>query len=96
MNISAKIRIRFLSEAEGGRKSPITAKRFTCPMLVDNEYFDCSLILDGISFDIGQEYDVNVVFLSPDQIKKHIFPGKEVVFWDLREIANGTVLDVYI
>ncbi len=87
--------IHFLPTESGGRKQPTPSGRFGCPFLFEGEYFDCVMFLDDIgSIAPGSTVTLPIWFLSPSLIKPRLNLGSAFDLWELRVIANGTVLEI--
>lgn len=76
---------------EVGRKTPITADRFKCPMIIRDEAFDCCLFLQE-TLGLGQTSEkIRIEFLSPDLVRSLIKPGDLFHLWESRVFAYGIV-----
>ncbi|MCB1025307.1 MAG: hypothetical protein KDB79_13005 [Acidobacteria bacterium] len=86
------IKFRFYEVGEGGRQSPLPLKEFRCPMMIDNELFDCLInIPNGGPVNPGDTILASVEFLSPDLVLPMLHIGKKVQLWERGVIAEGEV-----
>jgi hypothetical protein len=92
MNPDITIELRFKTNAEGGRAGPVVGKHFGCAMFISGEAFDCRLLTEGGTLELGQTYEVPVKFLNADLALPKLMPGKEISLWEGKEIATGKVL----
>ena len=67
MKPDAIINVRFLTTAEGGRNTAVEGQFYACPLFVDNEGFDCRLLLEGRRLELGSAYEVPIKFLYREQ-----------------------------
>lgn len=89
----AKIRVRFLSQTEGGRKSDISDQSYGCPLIVGAKGFDCRFMgttEDG--YRLGHEYEIPIKFLSPELALPLLDVGRKISLWEGRTIAEGTII----
>ncbi len=86
------IQVRFKTPAEGGRSGPIIGAHFGCPMFIAGQAFDCRLLTNGRTLELGKEYELPVKFLNADLALPKLSPGAEVALWEGKEIATGKVL----
>lgn len=63
-------------------------------MLIDGDYWDCRLLLDGRAVELGKWYDFGVTFLSPQSVLPLLSKGKTFKLWHGREVAEGSVVDL--
>ena len=94
MKPDAFINVRFFTTAEGGRNAAVEGQFYACPLFVDNEGFDCRLLLDGRRFELGSTYEVPVKFLYRDLALAKLAVGDEVTLWEGRNVAKGQVVRV--
>lgn len=94
MKPDAIIKVRFKTTAEGGREGNIVIKEipYGCPLLVESEAFDCRLLVDGRTLQLGEAYELPVKFLNPDLALPKLSPGKTVRLWEGKDIAAGEVV----
>ena len=94
MNHDAVIRVRLLTRAEGGRTIPVSGKHFGCPLIIDDEYFDCRLILMDMELQLGLSYDVPVVFLDAATVMPKLKIGKQLSLWEGKIIGHAKIMSV--
>lgn len=87
------INIKFLTAAEGGRTAPII-DIYSCPLFIDNEGFDCRLLLNRQTIELGSYYRLKVKFLCIENILGKLAAGKEVFLWEGKFIARRSIVDV--
>lgn len=94
MKPDALIKVRFKTTAEGGRQGPIVIgeKPYGCPLFVEGEAFDCRLLVNGQTLQLGESYELPVKFLNPDLVVSKLSPGKPVKLWEGKDIATGEVV----
>jgi len=86
---------------EGGRERPISAVRdFSCPVYFQDipelgrHAYDCRLLLRGRGKEIApgeSADDVEIAFLSPDDVLPHIRVGSRFELWESKIIGTATV-----
>jgi hypothetical protein len=88
------IEVRFKTTSEGGRQDPIVTTRhlFGCPVFIDGEAFDCRILLEGKTLELGGTYKLPIKFLFPDLALPKLSVGKSVTLWEGKDIAIGKVL----
>lgn len=96
MKPDAVIKVRFKTTAEGGRQGPIViAQRpYGCPLLIDEEAFECRLLINAQTLYLGETYELPVKFLNSDLVLPKLSPGKAVRLWEGKDIATGEVVRV--
>lgn len=95
MNPDATIRIRLLTTEQGGRLGAIQGPRYGCPVMIDEQGFDCRFVLEEAErLELGCTYDVGVKFLNPDSALRALEVGKTVSFWEGKTIATGEVVSI--
>lgn len=58
--------------AKGGRRGPIKSG-YQCPMLIENEHWDCYVTFSGgLIYPGDTRSGVKIEFLSPDQVAKKL------------------------
>ena len=92
MTSDITIAVRFKTTAEGGRSGPVIGKHFSCPMFISGEAFDCRLLIEGRTLELGETYEVPVKFLNADLALPKLKVGKEIALWEGKEVAAGRVL----
>ena len=91
------VNIRFFTQSEGGRATSVTENSlsyYSAPMLIDNQYFDCRIILDGKGIVLGKHYELPITFLCRDDALQRITLGKEVSLWEGKIIAKAEIIDI--
>lgn len=88
------VQVRFKTPEEGGRTSPVSGGFYGCPFIVDDEWFDCRLLLSDLRIQPGQTYEVPVKFLNWQLVSCKVYDGKVFALWDGKEVATGKVLRV--
>lgn len=88
----AFLEIRFKTQDEGGRKTSVTGDYYACPMFVDGEGFECRLLINGMTLDLGKWYELPVKFMNRDLVLPKLKVGKIVTLWEGRDIGSGRVL----
>jgi hypothetical protein len=91
MQPDAVIEVRFKTPSEQGRQGAIVGQVYGCPLIVDDEAFDCRIYLEGKTLELGKAYEVGVKFLNPQLALPHLSPGKAISLWEGREVATGKV-----
>jgi len=88
------IKIRFKTNAEGGRqaKVEIALIPYGCLLVVDGEAFDCRVLQKERVLELGKTYELPVKFLRPDLVLPKLSPGKQISLWEGKEIATGSVI----
>ena len=94
MKPDAIINVRVLTTAEGGRSTAIEGQFYACPLFVENEGFDCRLLLEGRRLELGTDYEVPVKFLYRELALPKLAAEKEVTLWEGRTVAKGLVVKV--
>ncbi|NKI95496.1 hypothetical protein [Rhizobacter sp. SG703] len=94
MKPDAIINVRFLTTAEGGRNTAVQGQFYACPLVVDNEGFDCRLLLEGRRLELGADYEVPVKFLYRELAHPKLTIGKDVLLWEGRIVAKGQVIKI--
>lgn len=94
MKPDAIIRVRFKEASENGRNSAVEGEFYACPLFIDGEAFDCRLLLSGKRIELGKYYDVPVKFLFRDLVISKLEVGKEVVLWEGKDVAKGTIVSL--
>ena len=78
---------------DGGRSIPTPSHQFRCPLKIEEELFDCALLLQG-SLRPGDEATVPIVFLSPKIVLPLLRVGSRFALWERGEIGVGTVEEI--
>lgn len=96
MNPDIIIKVRFFTASEGGRKTAVQGGPFyACPLFIENEAFDCRIILNGQRLELGLTYEVLAKFLCRELALPKVAVGKEVLLWEGRDIARGHVVKIF-
>ena len=85
------IKVKFRTTLEGGRKTPLTGDFYACPIIIDNKAYDCRLLIEGMTLELGRSYEVPVKFLNKDSIVPKLIIGKHIILWEGKEVADGQV-----
>lgn len=89
----AKIRVRFLPETEGGRRTDISGREYGCPLMVEGQGFDCRFMATTEPvYRLGHEYEIPIKFLSPETALPLLVVGRKMSLWEGRTIAEGTII----
>jgi hypothetical protein len=90
----AFIKVRFKTTAEGGRQGAVVIGNtsYGCPLCVEGEAFDCRLLLNDRTLQLGETYELPVKFLNPDVALRKLSAGKSVTLWEGKDIATGEVV----
>jgi hypothetical protein len=94
MKPDAIIRVRFKKTAENGRSSAVEGAFYACPLFIDGQAFDCRLLLSGRCLELGEYYEVPVKFLHRDFAIPQLAAGKNVVLWEGKDVANGSIVSL--
>jgi hypothetical protein len=94
-------KIKFLSTAEGGRKSPLPLTVFGCPVFFENiaalstHGYDCRLLVaeHGEVIIPGETVDeLGMIFLCPEDVFPNLEVGACFTLWEGKVIAHGRVV----
>jgi hypothetical protein len=88
------ISVRFFLPSEGGRSTAVSGEFYACPLFVDNEGFDCRLLLRGARLELGSTYEVPVKFLNRDLALPRLAIGKEVLLWEGKNVGRGNIVKI--
>lgn len=89
----AVIRVRFLREAEGGRRTDISNSAYGCPLFISGQAFDCRFAdTTEYVYCLGHEYTIPVKFLTPNLALPLLSIGHKISLWEGKTIAEGMVL----
>lgn len=94
MTPDAYIEIRFRTTEEGGRKTPVTGEFYACPLFIDDEAYDCRLLIKNMKLELGRFYEVPVKFLNRDLVVPKLFIGKGLILWEGKDVADGKVTHI--
>jgi hypothetical protein len=93
MKPDAIIEVRFLTASEGGRHSNIVGEEFYgCPLFAEGKAFDCRILLNGRTLQLGETYELPVKFLNPSLALPKLSPGKPIKLWEGKDIAAGKIV----
>jgi hypothetical protein len=91
----ARLELRFLTPAEGGRSHDIASgEYYSAPFFVGDRGFDCRLCIGGGLLELGSSYELGAVFLDPEAALPLLKPGTSVRLWEGKTIATGLVVAV--
>jgi len=65
---------------------------YGCVLLVHGEAFDCRLILDGQTLQLGRSYELPVALLNPDLVLPMLKQDTAIALWKEKTIAEGKVM----
>jgi len=86
---------------EGGRRTPISAATYGCPVFFEGvpelsaHGYDCRMSFSGLGRPIAPGdtiHEVALTFLSADEVIPHLKPGVTFTLWEGRPIGRGTVV----
>ncbi len=92
MEPDAIIEVRFKTSAEHGRQTTVHGDYYGCPFMVDNEAFDCRLLLHGRDLELGKTYQVPVTFMNWQLVRPRLSVGKAFMLWEGKHVATGKVV----
>lgn len=76
----------------GGRQGRIVAPKFKCPLLFEDELFECCLFLDQGHLDLGvTQAGIEIEFLHPELVVSRLKPGALFHLWEGKTIGYGHV-----
>jgi hypothetical protein len=67
------------AERAGGRNTAVEGQFYACPLFVDNEGFDCRLLMEGRRLELGSSHEVPVKFLYRELALPKLAVGKDVL-----------------
>lgn len=94
------IKVRFRTNAEGGRKTPLKRKIslgadfYACPMIVDGKAYDCRLLIGDKELALGEYYEIPVKFLDRDAVSPNLAVGKIIILWEGKQVAEGEITKI--
>jgi hypothetical protein len=94
MNPDAIIKVRFKTTDEGGRKTNLVGSFYSCPLFIDGEGFDCRVFLENQEIELGKWYSLPVKFLNLSFVASKLAPGKPIILWEGKDVAQGEVLEI--
>jgi hypothetical protein len=87
--------LRFLRSDEGGLEHPTPNTFLACSMLVQNQCYDCRVLLHSIgSVEPGSTIVAPMKFLDWENVGKWVRRGDRFSLWAGKVIAAGTVLEI--
>jgi hypothetical protein len=94
MNPDVLIEVRFRTTNEGGRLTRIQGDFYGCPMFVNGAGFDCRLLLNGQTLELGVTYTVEAKFLCPEIALPALSVGTKITLWEGKDVADGRILGI--
>lgn len=93
-DLRVRIRIDDPARADGNKEFVVDGAQTWVFMtfVVDGEYWDGRLFVEGQEMRAGVQYDIDAIVLSPDAAKRWARPGVEFGVWRGRHVGSGTVL----
>lgn len=88
------IKIRFRTTAEGGRKTSVAGDFYGCPLIIDNEAYDCRLLIKDTTIELGQFYEIPVKLLNRGLALPKLYVGKKIMLWEGKEVADGEIIKI--
>lgn len=90
-------RVSFRSHDQGGRRGPTPPDIFGCVFVIAGENLDCRLMLTGVgALSPGSDATVPIAFLDPERARQYLIVGKRFALREVREIADGEIVEVLI
>lgn len=86
-------RVRFRTLSEGGRSTNITGIWYSCPLFVDDSFFECRVIL-GKELELGAVYDIPIKLMNKSEAMAKLPIGQEFMLWEGIIVADGRVIKV--
>jgi hypothetical protein len=84
----AVLRVRFMTRAEGGRKDAVKPPSgfFPCTLFGANDTtgYDARIVFAGLPAELGETYNLPVLFLCPELALERFPPGAEFRIMDGR------------
>lgn len=97
MKPEVTIRVRFGTTAEDGRKQAVIIKDqplYRCVLRIGDHAFDCRILLQNKTLQLGESYELPIKFVSPDLALPNLRPGLSISLWEGKNIASGEVVTV--
>lgn len=88
------IEVRFRTESEGGRLTPVQGNFYACPLFIDGIGFDCRIYLNNLSLQLGETYTVPVKFLNIESVQSRLVVGTKIVLWEGKDVADGSIVKI--
>lgn len=89
------LNVRFFLPSEGGRSKAVSGEFYGCPLFINNEGFDCRLLLRGARLELGSTYEVPVKFLNRNLAIPRLAIGKEVLLWEGKNVGMGSIVKIH-
>jgi len=97
MNPDILADIQLYRTEDGGRQGPTPPDKFGCLLEINDKYYDCRLLLEGIgALSPGQSVTVPIKFLSPEVVIEQLKFVPQFHLWDGKRIADGKVKEMYV
>lgn len=91
----AIIQVKFLTPEQGGREHSIQGCNYSCPLIVDEQGFDCRFVLEEEQiFNLGSSYKIPIRFLNFKTARPYIEEGRSLALWEGKIIATGTIFRI--
>ena len=91
----AVLRVRFMTRAEGGRKAAVSPPSgfFPCTLVGANDAagFDARIVFAGLHAELGETYNLPVLFLCPELALERFPPGAEFRIMDRNRLTGRGV-----
>jgi hypothetical protein len=90
------LRFRFYTTNEGGRRTPVGGPEvgfYSCPLIYDDQAFDCRILLSGDALQLGETYERPIVFLSRAEALRWFPLGRELTLWEGRPVGQGELIE---
>ena len=86
----AIIRVRLLTEEEGGRKGDIEEQKYSCPLFSNGKAYDCRFVKSvAFKYQLGKVYEIPVKFLRPDLVMEKLYIVAKISLWEGETIGEG-------
>ncbi len=87
--------IYFYPTERGGRNGHLPLNQYRCPMVINEEMFDCVLLLPKDKLiNPGDTVRVSMEFLSPQIVLPMLSVGKKFQLWESGIKAEGEVISL--
>ena len=86
------IEVRFKASEEHGRQTAVHGDYYGCPFIVDDEAFDCRLLLSSRYLELGKTYQVPVKFMNWQLVRPKLSEGKAFILGEGKAVATGKVV----
>lgn len=89
------IQVKFLTTDEGGRETAIRSRNYGCPVIFDDQGFDCRFAMNKEEvYKLGCSYEIPIRFLNYNAVQPHLELGKKITLWEGKTIATGTITQI--